>query len=118
MLQHWIRKFQLAGRGVWIGIAGQSSFAVHLPVAGLVIVLAYWLQCSLWQWCALLICIGLVLTAELANSAIEELAKGLCTDHNPQVGRALDMAAGAVLIASIIAATVGLTIFAYQLFSD
>lgn len=115
MLRKWIRKFYLAGCGVLGGIQGQSSFAVHLPIAVMVIALAVVLHCELWQWCVLLICIGLVLAAELANSAIEELAKGLCTDHNPGVGRALDIASGAVLVASVTAAGVGMAIFATRL---
>ena len=111
MLRKWILKFQLAGRGILLGMQGQNSFAVHLPVALAVVILAAVLHCELWQWCVLGLCIGLVLSAELANSAIEELAKGLCTEQNPRVGRALDIASGAVLMASICAACVGAAIF-------
>lgn len=115
MLGRWVRKFYLAGRGVFLGIEGQSSFAVHLPVAVLVIILAASLRCELWQWCVLMLCVGLVLSAELANSAIEELAKGLCPEQNPRVGRALDIASGAVLVASLTAACIGAAIFVTQL---
>lgn len=115
MHRKWIRKFYLAGRGVIAGIKGQSSFGVHLPMALLVLALAAILRCELWQWCALIICIGLVLAAELANSAIEELAKALCKEHNPGVGKSLDIASGAVLVISIAAACVGITIFASRL---
>ncbi len=111
----WIRKFQLAFRGVWLGMRGQSSFAVHLPVAVLVLILAAVLRCHLWQWCVLIACIGMVLAAELANSALEELAKFVCAEHNPHVGRALDIASGAVLVASLSAACIGAIIFLTQL---
>ena len=113
-MKHWIRKFSVAVRGVFYGIQGQSSFAIHLPVALAVVLLAAILQCELWQWCALLLCIGLVLAAELANSAMEELAAGLSPEHNEHVGRALDIASGAVLVASLMSATVGLVIFVTQ----
>lgn len=115
LLRKWLRKFQLAGRGIAMGIEGQNSFVVHLPMSLLVLILAAVLRCELWQWCVLLLCIGLVLSAELANSAVEELAKGLCTEHNARVGRALDIASGAVLLASICAASVGAAIFAARL---
>ena len=115
MLRKWLRKFQLAGRGVLMGMEGQNSFVVHLPITVLVIILAAVLRCELWQWCVLLLCIGLVLSAELANSAIEELAKGLCPDENVRVGRALDMASGAVLVASICSACIGAAIFIAKL---
>ncbi len=117
LLRQWVRKFQLAGRGIRDGMEGQNSFFVHVPVAVLVLGLAFVLRCELWQWCTLVLCIGMVLSAELANSAVEELAKGLCTEHNPRVGRALDIASGAVLIASITAACVGIAIFASRLWA-
>jgi diacylglycerol kinase len=115
MHEHWIRKFANALSGVRTGIVGQSSFCVHLPAALLVIILAWMLRCQVWQWCLLILCIGLVISLELLNSALECLAKGLCNGPNEQVGRALDIAAGSVLIASVTAATVGLTIFVMQL---
>ncbi|MGN6135129.1 MAG: diacylglycerol kinase [Aureliella sp.] len=117
-MKHWIRKFHLAARGVFYGIRGQTSFAIHLPVAVAVVALAALLRCTLWQWCALVLCIGLVFAAELANSAIEELAAGLSPGHNDQVGRALDIASGAVLLACLTSATVGALIFITQFVSQ
>ena len=114
MAKHWLRKFTNATRGIHHGMAGQSSFAIHVPIALGVICSAVLLRCERWQWCALLLCIGLVLAAELANSAIEELAAGLSPGHNENVGKALDIASGAVLVASLMAATVGLIIFITQ----
>jgi diacylglycerol kinase len=114
-MKHWIRKFTLAANGIRHGVHGQTSFIVHFPIGLAVIVLAVLLRCSLWQWCALLLCVGMVLAAELANSAIEELAAGLCREHNEHVGRALDIASGAVLLACITATTVGAIIFIAQI---
>ncbi len=56
-----------------------------------------------------------VVALELTNSALESLARGLTSEHNPEVGRALDMAAGAVLVASGGAAAVGLFLFGGRL---
>ncbi len=92
------------------GIRGQSSFAVHLPMACLVVAFAYGLGCSWSEWAILVLCIGCVLSAELMNSAVELLAKGLCREKNTDVGDALDVASGAVLVASIASALVGLLI--------
>lgn len=113
-MKYWIRKFSLAAAGIRYGMRDQTSFLVHIPMAVAVIVLAIVLRCSLWQWCALLVCIGLVLAAELANSAIEELATAVSREHNDHVGRALDIASGAVLLVSIVAAIVGTMIFVAQ----
>ena len=86
---------------------GQSSFLVHIPIAIAVLTAAWWVGCNYWQWCVLILCIAMVLTLELMNSAIEFLAKGLCNEHNENVGKALDIASGAVLVASIFAALIG-----------
>ena len=113
---HWVNKFRNALRGLRLGTKGHSSFSIHVPAAGVVLLCAWLLSCQLWQWCTLLLCIGLVLAIELMNSAVEHLAKGLCREHNQQVGEALDIASGAVLIASMFSAIVGLVIFASALF--
>ncbi len=108
---HWLKKFDNASRGIVAGIKGQSSFAVHLPVALLVIIAAAWFQVTTIEWLVLLLTIALVLTAELINSAVESLARAITQEHHPQIGRALDIAAGAVLVASLFAIVIGLVIF-------
>ena len=59
----------------------------------------------------LLLCIGGVLTAELFNSAVETLFRGLDETAKGRCWPALDIAAGAVLAASIVAAVIGGLIF-------
>ena len=114
MIKHWVDKFRNAAHGVWLGTLGQSSFAIHIPLAILVIVCAIVLRCSAWQFAVLAVCIGWVMSLELMNSAIEYLARGLCHEHNNDVGKALDIASGAVLIASLTAALIGAAILGYQ----
>lgn len=114
MTDHWKRKFANAFRGIGLGMAGQSSFLVHLLFTVGVVVLAALLQCELWQCCVLGLCIAMVLSLELINSSIEMLARGLCPEHNEDVGKSLDIASGAVLLASLVAACVGLAVFTYQ----
>lgn len=107
----WITKFQDAFRGVRLAVCSGSSFVAHLIMAAAVIVAGVLCRVSITEWCLLAICIALVLAAEAFNSALESLAKSVTSDHDHHVGRALDMAAGAVLILSIGAAVVGLVIF-------
>jgi diacylglycerol kinase len=103
----WRAKFADAFRGLKLGIRGHSSFFVHFFFAALVLVAAAALNCELWQWCVLIGCIGLVLTAELFNSALETLFRGLDEETKARTWPALDVAAGAVLLASITASVVG-----------
>src|SRR5262245_1592374 len=107
----WRAKFGDAFRGLKFGVRGQSSFFVHFFFTALVLAAAWVLECRLWQWCALVGCIGLVLTAELFNSAVETLFKGLDEQGQARAWPALDIAAGAVLLASLTAVAVGTIVF-------
>jgi diacylglycerol kinase len=111
----WAQKFKDALRGLKLGIRGHSSFFVHFFVAALVIAAAVTLGCTLKEWCLLLLSIGLVFTAELFNSAIETLHRGLDEETRARTWKALDIAAGAVLMASLAATVVGLCIFGARL---
>ena len=113
--QGWRSKFRVAFRGIKLGIRGQSSFFVHFFFAALVVAAAVVLQCELWQWCVLVGCIGLVLTAELFNSALEMLFRGLDEETRERAWPALDIGSGAVLMASITAAVIGAMIFVARL---
>ena len=111
----WRAKFRAALRGLKLGIRGHSSFSVHFFFAALVLAGAVVLRCSLVEWCLLLLCVGGVLTAELINSAIEVLFRGLDEPTRERSWPALDIAAGAVLLASIVAAVIGSVIFINRL---
>ena len=111
----WVGKFAAALSGCKQGIRGQSSFFVHFFVAALVIVAATVLHASFVEWCLLAVCIQAVLVAEMFNSAIEWLARTITHEHDKQLGIALDIASGAVLIAAIWAALIGGAIFLHRL---
>ncbi len=107
----WCCKFACALRGVAVGIRGQNSFYVHLPAAALVVGAAAWLGVSQADWIALLLCITIVLSAELFNTAIEHLARAITRDEHPEIRDALDVASAAVLVAAIGASVVGAVVF-------
>jgi diacylglycerol kinase len=111
----WHAKFGDAFRGLKRGIRGHSSFFVHFFFAALVCVAAFVLRCTTTDWAILILCIGLVLTAELFNSAIETLFRGLDQELRERIYPCLDIAAGAVLMASVTAAIVGLIVFINRL---
>ena len=113
--RRWGEKFRDALRGVKRGVRGHSSFFVHFFLAALVVASAVVLRCDWRDWCLLLGCIGFVLTAELFNSAIETLFRGLDEGAKHRSWPALDIAAGAVLFASLVAAGVGIAIFSCRL---
>ena len=59
-------------------------------------------------WAVLGLAVGIVLMAELFNSALETLIDHVHPEHHPEVGAAKDIAAAAVLLASIAAVVAGL----------
>ena len=112
---HWSRKFRNAFRGLRVGAWGQSSFYAHFAATLLVLIFAALLRVSPLEWCVLLLCIGLVLSAELFNSAFESGAKAITRDFDDDIRDALDIASAAVLVAAIFAALVGATVFLYRI---
>jgi len=106
----WSAKVRDTVRGVVRAVRGQSSFAVHLPAAAAVVVGGLLVGCGPLEWSLLAIAIGTVLTAEIVNTAIESLARAIDVGPHPRVRDALDMAGGAVLVASLTAALVGLIV--------
>src|SRR5262249_20078797 len=94
-------------RGIKLGIQGHSSFSVHFFAAAVAIAACIALDCRLVEWCLILLCIGGVFTAELFNSAIETLFHGLDPETKSRWNGCLDIAAGAVLTASLFAVLVG-----------
>lgn len=108
-------KFGDAFRGVKRGIRGHSSFAVHFFSAAVALAAAASLGASATEWCIIIGCIAMVLAAELFNSVVESLVRLLSPQQAEEAGRALDISAGAVLVASIGAAIIGLVIFVPKL---
>lgn len=111
----WTDKFLCAFRGLRVGSQGQSSFFVHLPVACFVLAAAAQLRVTTVEWCLLVLCITVVLSAELLNAALETLACAITRQYDPQIRDALDIAAAAVLVAAIGSVVVGVLILGFRL---
>jgi len=89
----------------------QHNSRVHLLATALVLVLGLILSISSVQWILLLLLIAQVWVAEALNSAVEYLCDKVTLEHDPLIGKAKDVAAAGVLIASAIAAIGGLMLF-------
>ena len=111
----WARKFADAFRGLSRAVRSQSSFAVHLAAAAIVVALAATLRVSPAEWCLLVGAIAVVLAAEIFNSALESLARAFGPGWNPRIRDALDMASAAVLVAAAGAAVIGVVVFGPRL---
>lgn len=108
-------KFAHAFRGLGVAFAGRNGFAYHALAAAAVVVVAVLIGATRTEWLILTLCITMVISAELMNTAIEHLAKAVTADEHPEVRNALDIAAGAVLAASIGAKVVWVVVLAGRL---
>jgi len=113
--KHWmrnrLRSFGFAFRGIFSAFKSGHNLWIQSVVGLLVILAGMWLEVSRTEWLILIICIGLVLSAEVVNTAIEKLVDLVSPDYNKKAGQVKDLAAGAVLLLSITAAVIGLLIF-------
>jgi len=105
------RNFQDAGRGFASACRTEWNVRIHLAALVAVVVSGFLLRISAGEWSAVLLSAGLVLAAELFNTALEYLADAVHPDEHPLVGRAKDAGAAAVLIAALAAAVVGGIVF-------
>ena len=110
MIKSWYNKFACAFSGLFWALRTQSSCWVHVTMTVAVVVVAVAVGVELWQWSVLLLTIGAVISAELFNTAIEELVNVLHPEHDERIGRVLDISAGAVLVVSIASVAVGLVV--------
>jgi diacylglycerol kinase len=108
----WIvKRLGCAFSGLFQFLAEPTNLRIHLPAAALAVALSAWLKIDRLEWCFVILAIGLVFTAEGLNSALESLADAVHPGHHPLVGHAKDVAAGAVLLSSFVAAAVGCVVF-------
>ena len=116
-IRSWKKKFADAFRGVKAGVRGQSSFFVHFFAMAAAVAAGLVFQVSHMEWCLLVLAIIFVLTAEMFNGALENLARAVTSSHDRNVGRALDIGSAAVLVAAAGSVIVGLLIFGPKLWA-
>jgi len=102
-----VRSFGYAFHGVALLLRSQHNAWIHATATLLVCALGGLLGVSRGDWLWLVAAIAAVWAAEALNSAIESLADAVHPAPHPLVGRAKDLAAAAVLIVSLGAATIG-----------
>lgn len=106
-----VKSYRYATKGVKYTFATQVNIWLHLVIALVVLVLAYLLQFSVEQYLIITIVIGVVIAAELFNTAIEEMTNLLSPEYHQVAGVVKDVAAGAVLVTAVTAAIVGAILF-------
>jgi diacylglycerol kinase (ATP) len=107
------RRFKSVGyaiAGLVAMVKTQHNAWIHLLATIGVITVGFIVGVTAAQWCLLIIAIISVWAAEALNTAFEALCDVASPEYHPQVKRAKDIAAGAVLLAAIGAAVIGCVI--------
>ncbi len=115
MLKDRLRSFVYAFKGIAEVVRHQANMQIHVVIMLLVLLVASLLPLSPTEWALILICMGMVLAAELFNSALEYLTDLVSPDYHPLAGKAKDAAAGAVLVCAMAAVLVGLLVLGPKL---
>ena len=98
------RSFGYAFQGIFTCVRKERNMKIHC-VAGVI------LKISAIEWCICMVLFGLVMALEHVNTAVEAVVDMVTEEYHPLAKVAKDTAAGAVLIAAIMAAIAGCIIF-------
>ncbi len=97
-----IKSLKFALKGMWILITTEDSIKAQLIFAIIATIMGFYFEISTTEWALQFIIIGLVLVAEAANTAIEEVADFIHPDYHEKIGLIKDIAAGAPSFAALI----------------
>lgn len=105
------KSFGYAFEGIFAVVKKERNMKIHCMMMVLVILAGAFFGITAVQWCVCFILFGLIMALEMLNTAVEAVVDLVTEDRKPLAKLAKDAAAGAVLIASIMAAAAGLVIF-------
>lgn len=103
--------FVFALQGLQYAFMYERNFKIEIVCAVAVCISGYTLNISQIEWLVVIMNIGFVLSAELINTAVEKLCDVTTKDINPTIKIIKDVAAGAVLVAAVVAFICALIIF-------
>lgn len=106
-----VKSFAYALSGLGFMLSRQHNAWIHLVITAAVVVAGFALQISAADWRWIVLAIAMVWVAEIVNTAFEHLCDVVQPEFHISVKTAKDVAAGAVLVAAIAAAIIGVMVF-------
>lgn len=104
-----------AVRGIEAASSGRN-FKIQVLIGAVAIVASLLFRLSHIERAVIVLCVGLVLTAEVLNTALERLLDFVSKERRPEIREIKDLMAAAVLLLSFVALVAGLWIFAGAIF--
>ncbi|MEJ7822771.1 MAG: diacylglycerol kinase family protein [Chitinophagaceae bacterium] len=102
---------KFANAGILYFFKTEKNARIQVGVAGCILLAAWFFNISSFEWCIILLCIALILSLEMINTALERVCAVISLEYHPMVKIIKDVAAGAVWLSSIIAITIGFILF-------
>ena len=105
------KSFGYAFAGIFAVVTKERNMKIHCAAVVCVMIAGLVFRISPIEWCICLTLFGLVMALEMVNTAVEAVVDLVTEERKPLAKLAKDAAAGAVLIAAIMAAIAGMIIF-------
>jgi diacylglycerol kinase len=112
-----LASFLHAANGWRVLITTTPNARIHVAFILGITALGFWLGLTFIEWAVIWLAIGLVVTAEFLNSAIESVVDLASPEFHALAKSAKDVAAGGVLFAAFCAVIIGLLILGPPLFA-
>ena len=110
------KSFKHAFEGIWHALLNEPNFRVQIVIVIIACSLGVYYHISNTEWGLLVIAMGLLLTAEIVNTVVEEFLDVLIKEYHDGVKVIKDMAAGFVLISAGVALVILYLIFGRLMF--
>ena len=110
-LKNRIKSIKYALNGVCQFYHSEIHAKIHIIFAFITIALAFILEINRIEWVFIVFAIGIVFITEMLNTSIEKLVDLISPEYNKKAGIIKDVAAGAVLMASVVSVIIGSIIF-------
>jgi len=110
-IKKFLNSFTYPIKGLQYAYRNEQNLAFDVGMALVAVFFGFIFRISKYEWAILVLTIGLVISCELINTAIEATVDLITEEYHPLAKVAKDTSAAAVFIFAIVAIIVGLIIF-------
>jgi diacylglycerol kinase (ATP) len=110
-IRRQLLSFGYAFKGLRTAFETEQNFKIQIAAAFAVVAAGVWFKITPVEWALAMFATGLVMIAELFNTAVELITDHVQPEHHPLAGQVKDVAAAAVLVAFITACIIGVIVF-------
>jgi diacylglycerol kinase len=110
-LRNRLYSFRFAFNGLKVLFLEEHNSRIHLVIALVVIMAGFLCKITNYEWLAILLSLGLVISLEIVNTALEKIADFISPEYDLRIKVIKDLAAAGVMVGAFAAVGVGLVVF-------